>query len=99
MKPDKGNGVVILDQKLYKNATEEIIKDTSKFEKFNLDPTLKREASRFFCKLNQKNVLMKFNMINYILLVVILDQKLYKNATEEIIKDTSKFESSTLTQP
>ena len=72
MKPDKRNGVVILDQKLYKNATEEIIKDTSKFEKLNLDPTLKREASRFFLKLNQKNVLMKFNMINYILLVLLL---------------------------
>ena len=72
MKPNKRNGVVILDQKLDKNATEEIIKDTSKFEKLNLDPTLKREASRFFLKLNQKNVLMKFNMINYILLVLLL---------------------------
>ena len=72
MKPDKRNGVVILDQKLDKNATEEIIKDTSKFEKLNLDPTLKNEASRFFLKLNQKNVLMKFNMINYILLVLLL---------------------------
>ena len=72
MKPDKRNGVVILDQKLDKNATEEIIKDTSKFEKLNLDPTLKREASRFFLKLNQKNFLMKFNMINYILLVLLL---------------------------
>ena len=49
-KPDKGNGVVILDQKLYDNAIQEIISDTSKFERFNLDPTLKREASlqRFF---------------------------------------------------
>ena len=28
-KPDKGNGAVILDQKLYNNATEEIISDTS----------------------------------------------------------------------
>ena len=44
-KPDKGNGVVILDWKLYNNAIEEIISDTSKFEKFNEDPTLKREAS------------------------------------------------------
>ena len=77
MKPDKGNGVVILDQKLYKNATEEIIKDTSKFEKLNLDPTLKREASRFFRKLKQKNVLMKFNMINYILLVLLLSYLWY----------------------
>ena len=32
MKPDKGNRVVILDRKLYNNAIEEIISDTSKFE-------------------------------------------------------------------
>ena len=52
-KPDKGNGVVILDRKLYNNAIEEIISDSSKFEKLNEDPTLKREASlqRFLRKL------------------------------------------------
>ena len=32
MKPDKGNGVAMLDRKLYSNAIEEIISDTSKFE-------------------------------------------------------------------
>ena len=59
MKPDKGNGVVILDWKLYNNAIEEIISDTYKFEKLNEDPTLKREASiqRFLRKLKQKNFL------------------------------------------
>ena len=41
MKLDKRNGVVILDQKLYNNAIEEIISDTSKFKKLNEDPTLK----------------------------------------------------------
>ena len=56
-KPDKGNGVVILDQKLYNSAIEEIISDTSKFEKLSEVPTLKREASlqRLLCKLKQKN--------------------------------------------
>ena len=56
-KPDKGNGVVILDRKLYDNAIQEIISSTSKFEKLNEDPTLKREVSlqRFLCKLKQKN--------------------------------------------
>ena len=44
-KPDKGNGVVIVDRKLYDNAIQEIIADTSKFQKLNEDPTLKREAS------------------------------------------------------
>ena len=58
IKPDKGNGVVILDRKLYDNAIQEIISDTSKFEKLNEDPTLKREASlqRLLRKLKQKNV-------------------------------------------
>ena len=44
-KPDKGNGVVILDQKLYYNAIQEKISGNSKFKKLNEDPTLKREAS------------------------------------------------------
>ena len=54
----------MLDWKLYNNAIEEIISDTSKFEKLNEDPTLKREASvqRFLRKLNQKNF---FNEIEY----------------------------------
>ena len=58
-KPDKGNGVVILDRKLYDNTIEEIIPDTSKFEKLNEDPNLKREASLQSCllKLKQKNFL------------------------------------------
>ena len=56
-KPNKGNGVVILDRKLYNNAIEEIILDTSKFEKLSEDPTLKCEASMqcFLRKLKQKN--------------------------------------------
>ena len=34
-----------LDGKLYNNPIEEIISGTSKFEKFNEDPTLKRKGS------------------------------------------------------
>ena len=50
-KPDKGNGVVILDRKFYNNAIQEIIRDVSKFKKLNEDPNLKREASlqHFLC--------------------------------------------------
>ena len=46
----------MLDRKIYNNAIEEIISDTSKFKKLNEDPTLKREASlqRFLCKLKKK---------------------------------------------
>ena len=41
-KPDKGNGVVTLDRKLY-FTIQKIISDN--FEKLVEDPTLKREAS------------------------------------------------------
>ena len=59
MKPDKGNGVVVLDRKLYNNAIKEIISGTSKCEKLSEDPTLKSEASLQRClhKLKQKNFL------------------------------------------
>ena len=49
MKHDKGNGVVILERKLYNNAIQEIISDTSKFEK------LIDSLQHFLCKLKQKN--------------------------------------------
>ena len=64
MKPDKGNGVVILDRKLYNNAIEKIMLDTAKFEKLNEDPILKCEGSlqHFLCKFKQKNFL---NEIKY----------------------------------
>ena len=63
-KPHKGNGVVILDRKLYHNANKEIISDTSKFEKLNEDTTLKCEASlqRSLRKLKQKKF---FSEIEY----------------------------------
>ena len=63
-KPDKGNRAAILDWKLYNNTIEEIISDTSKFEKLSEVPTLKHEASlgRFLCKLKQKNF---FNETEY----------------------------------
>ena len=61
MKNDKGNRVVILDRKLYNNIIQEIISDTSKFEKLNEDSTLKRETS-LQRKLKQKNF---FNEIEY----------------------------------
>ena len=51
--------VLLLDRKLYDNAIQEIILDTSKFEKLNEDPTIKREASlqRSLHKLKQKKKL------------------------------------------
>ena len=54
----------ILDRTLYDNTIQDIISDTSKFEKLNKDPTLKPEAwlQRFLHKLEQKNI---FNEIEY----------------------------------
>ena len=63
-KPDKRNGVIILDRKIYNNTIQEIISDTSKFEKLNEDPTLKGEASlqRFLRKLKHKNINININI-------------------------------------
>ena len=77
-KPDKGNGVVILDRILYDNAIQKITSDTSKFEKLNEDPTMKSEPSLqlYLRKLKQKTFLTKMNIIqfneNCILLVLLL---------------------------
>ena len=73
-KPDKWNGVVILDWELYNDAIEEIISDTSKLEKLSKHPTLKREASLqcFLHKLKLKKFFNeKLNMISCILLVLL----------------------------
>ena len=58
IKPHKGNGVVILNRKLYNNAIEETFSDSSKFEKLSEDPTLILEASlqHFLGKLKQKKL-------------------------------------------
>ena len=44
-RPDKGNGVAILDWKLYNNASEEIISDTSKFNKAKWRPNFETWSS------------------------------------------------------
>ena len=57
-KPNKGNGVVILDRKLFDNATQKIISDTSKFEELDEYPIVKLEGSiqRLLHKLKQKQL-------------------------------------------
>ena len=47
MKPDKGNGVVILNKDDYNSKMNEILSDTSKFQLLKGDPvkvTLQRES-------------------------------------------------------
>ena len=55
-KSNKRNGIVVLDRKLYDNSIEEIISETSEFEKLNEDPTSKLpHYNVFLYKLKQKN--------------------------------------------
>ena len=56
VKPDKGSGVVILDRQDYSKMILDILSDSSKFQKLNHDPTVKREGSlqRFLLKLKKK---------------------------------------------
>ena len=56
-KPDKGNGVVILERAKYDEAIKKMIEDPEKFEVINEDPTRKREESlqRFLRKLKKDN--------------------------------------------
>ena len=72
--PDKRSGVVIFDLRLYNDAIEEIISDTTKFEKLNEDPTLKGEASlqRFLRKLKQNNFFSETEYDKLYLLVLLL---------------------------
>ena len=44
LKPDKGNGVVVLDRTAYDGGILKIISDTSKFKVLAEDPTLLREG-------------------------------------------------------
>ena len=57
-KPNKGNGVVILDRKLFDNATQKIISNTSKFEELDEYPIVKLKGSiqRLLHKLKQKQL-------------------------------------------
>ena len=40
LKPDKGNGIVLLDIKDYSNSVEHLFKDPKKFQILDTDPTV-----------------------------------------------------------
>ena len=56
LKPDKGNGVVILNKVDYVKGINEIVNDKSKFKELNNDPTIYREGKlqRFLRDLKKK---------------------------------------------
>ena len=55
LKPDKGNGVVVMDRIAYEQGIFAIISDTSKFKVIDNDPTLQREGKlQRFLKTNKQ---------------------------------------------
>ena len=58
VKPDKGNGVIILDRNTYHNSLLKLISDVSKFSRSRGDETVKREGSlqRFLRNLKKQGV-------------------------------------------
>lgn len=48
LKPDKANGMVVLDRTMYDSSIINIISDCSKFKQLKADPTIIRE-----CKLQR----------------------------------------------
>ena len=56
LKPDKGNGVVILDRSIYLASCFSILNDKSKFKLLDKDPTLLREGKlkRFLSQFKKK---------------------------------------------
>ena len=57
-RPDKGNGVVIMNRKDYNKSMYDILKDKNKFRKIDKDPTLTKEGQlqRFIRKLKKEEV-------------------------------------------
>ena len=57
-RPDKGNGIVILDKTFYEEKILRLISDVNKFRKLNEDPTLTREGQlqRFLRKIKDKGL-------------------------------------------
>ena len=60
-KPDKGEGVIILNKEDYDKMIYEIINDTSKFKVLNKDPTVTRETKlqKFLLSLKKKGAFNK----------------------------------------
>ena len=58
VRPDKGNGVVILDRDIYDQKVLEIINDMAEFKKLKDNPTLTREGrlQRFLRNIKAKNL-------------------------------------------
>ena len=58
LRPDKGNGVVVLDKLAYNNAISDLLSDDTKFKKLQSDLTLQREGQlqRYLRKLKKNGI-------------------------------------------
>ena len=56
LKPDKGNGIVLVDCLDYKNLVKQMFSDRTKFRKINEDPTFRRLSSlqKYLRKLQER---------------------------------------------
>ena len=68
LKPDKGNGVVILNRKDYNKGILDIINDADKFKELDNDPTMSREGKLqlFLRELKKKGKLIRTFTIKFI---------------------------------
>ena len=59
LRPDKGNGVVVLDKVVYNNTISDLLSDSSKFKKLQSDLTQRREGQlqRYLRKLKKQGLL------------------------------------------
>ena len=83
LRPDKGNGVVVLDRNQYDNAIKEIISDITKFKELPEYVTIKREAKlqRFLGTLkNEKKCLndVDYNLFIHLALLLLKSMALQK---------------------
>ena len=92
-KPDKGNGVIIVNRAIYMSSLSEIINGTSKFLKLPSDPTIGREGKlqRFLSTLNKKSFFSKKQYEN-IYLSGSQPARLYGNhKTHKLMSESNKL--------
>ena len=72
LRPQKGDGVVIIDRKVYIQKIFEIIKGRTKLKELSTDSTALREGQlhRFLRSMKDRNILLKKTMKRYILVTL-----------------------------
>ena len=74
LRPDKGNGTLIMVRDVYIRKTFETIKDRTKFQELLTDPTITREGQhpRFLRSMNNKKIFSKKTYEKIYVLVVLI---------------------------